>query len=264
MKARKGTILLQTLIGITTVCSVALGYTDYSSISKSNINTYVTDQNTVQPNTYQEISNSNALLLLQAWSNAECSATLQGNNILIPFPQTLPTSKTICEGSMTASSPMKSFRAEARFTFTPNPNAIQNSPTYETDELSIWAGQPEIGYFCDIEWGIVARIYDGNIYMFLQIGDGNRTLQFRQELLHEVDGELHTYACTLRSTGIGQTNNITLQCTVDDDTPVFINLISSNLTTPTSWGLVAKSMRVSLPSTPIEASLLVTKLEYSP
>jgi|GEM_PF-6712909 len=276
MRARKGTVLLQALIGITTVYCGAIGYTGYGSVSHLDINNYATDQDASQPIIYQQIvydsgigtSNNlyyiDALPLLRTWSNAECSVNLQGSNIQIPFPQTLPAIKTICEGSMATSSPMQSFSVVAQFAFIANPEAIRDSPTYETDELSIWAGQPEFGYASDVEWGIVARIYDGNVYMFLQIGDGNRTFKFQQVLLHKVDGESHTYSCALSSASMGDVDTITLECVVDTNPPVFITISNSGASIPSSYGLVAKSMRVSPETTSIVATLTVTKLEYAP
>jgi hypothetical protein len=208
---------------------------------------------------------TNAFSLLSRADYGGCTGTSLGpKGLQVNFPQTLPYVKTICSYQMSRSVEMSDLRVTALFNYTADPNLRPSAAAGESDELSVWAGQPEYGYFKDVEWGLVSRIQNDYTSMFLQVGNGHEVLSFAEVPLQGVDGKFHTYDCVLSEKTLWVFSTLTLGCGVDGGAIRQLSWTGVAFNAPEDFGLIAKSMRVTGPGTSVSGTLTVTDAQYAP
>jgi hypothetical protein len=189
--------------------------------------------------------------------------TRSPNYISIPVPQSLDGKLlTIFHALMHRPARIQSFRTTARFDWVPNADAVRFSPTWETDELSIWAGQPELGYYRDVEWGLLARLFTDHVALFLQLGDG-QVLTFHEVPLHPRDGRDHEYLVRLTATNVGLITLVSVEGHVDGQLKAQV-VRPTLLRIPENYGMVVKSHRVSPDNIDLSGTLTVTALGVFP
>ncbi len=213
------------------------------------------------------LGNMNAFPSLVYWSSSEswASSSLQQSELKIGFPLFLSEMpNTIAQYAFNESVPVACFSAKVLFDYDSHPELGASSVSYETDEFSVWAGQPESGYFNDCEWGIVARNKNDYVQLFMQIGNFSEVTFFKDEKLFDLDGRYHEVTVTYQFKTVGNGSSITVSGYVDGHLTAQITRNQPDYVAPKTFGIIAKSMRVTPTDISVKGQMCITRLDYSP
>ncbi len=186
------------------------------------------------------------------------------SKLTIGFPKTLSMRpNTMAQYAFSERETISAFHAEVLFDYEVNPSLAASDVSYETDEFSIWAGQPEADYFQDCEWGIVARNKNDFVQLFLQLGDFSHLLYFEDIKLLDLDRKYHEITVTYQAVRTNNSSTIVVSGFVDGKLSARINRTQLNYTAPYSFGLIAKSMRITPTDVDLTGQMAITQLRYS-
>lgn len=213
------------------------------------------------------LGNMNAFPSLVYWSSPEswASSSLQQSELKIGFPLFLSEMpNTIIQYAFKESVPVACFSAKVLFDYDSDPELGASSVSYETDEFSVWAGQPESGYFNDCEWGIVARNKNDYVQLFMQIGNFSEVIFFKDKKLFNLDGRYHEVTVTYQVKTVDNGSSITVSGYVDGYLTAQIARNQPNYLAPREFGIIAKSMRVTPTDIGVKGQMSITRLDCSP
>ncbi len=191
-------------------------------------------------------------------------SAFDNSRLTIGFPKTLSMiPNTINQYSFSESEAISAFHAEVLFDYAVNPSLTASDVSYETDEFSLWAGQPEANYSQDCEWGIVARNKNDFVQLFLQLGNFSHVLYFTDIKLLDLDHKYHEINVTYQALRTNNGSTIVVSGFVDGKLSARIDRTQPNYTAPDSFGLIAKSMRVTPTDVDLKGQMAITQLRFS-